>query len=261
VSRPDPSPTAEVPPPAVSGLVRAGTFDAELAALVWLTVDAGIPVIVAGGNDPERREVRDALLGLLPAGRPTVVLGGAAESFAWMADREVLGWGSVGGTAEGAAPGPEPPVMVADLVPGDGGTWGDAARLAIRALTTGHGLVATAEGSSLEEVLARLAAAPVGAIDDEMTRLGVVLVLGSEPGEERRVVAAHYLRPVARDPSGHVQRLPPAVLATWNPRTARFDHFAWGVLDELAGRTGRRPLDFEREQARRASAIAAAARS
>ena len=54
---------------------------------------------------------------------------------------------------------------------------------------------------------------------------------------------------------GHVQRLPPAVLATWNPTAGSFDHFAWGVVPELGGRTGRRPVDFEREQAIRARSI------
>ena len=60
-----------------------------------------------------------------------------------------------------------------------------------------------------------------------------------------RVLAAHYLRPVARDVHGHVQRLPPAVLATWNPTAGAFDHFAWGVVGELGGRSGRRSVDFE----------------
>ncbi len=119
--------------------------------------------------------------------------------------------------------------------------------------------MATADGNRLDDVLARLAAPPVGAVDDELMRLGVVLVLDDAGDGHPRVASAHYLRPVARDPGGHVQRLPPAVLATWSAATARFDHFAWGVVGELAGRTGRRPLDFEREQARRAAAIGAAA--
>ena len=71
-----------------------------------------------------------------------------------------------------------------------------------------------------------------------------------------RVVAAHYVRPVVRDAHGHVQRLPPAVLAAWEPRTDRLEHFAWGIVGELAGRTGLRAVEFEREQARRASYLA-----
>jgi hypothetical protein len=88
----------------------------------------------------------------------------------------------------------------------------------------------------------------------------VVLIVSDEAAADGasvcRVVAAHYLRPVQRDPHGHVQRMGPAVLATWDAGGGRFEHFAWGVMDELAGRTGRRPVEFEREQARRASYLA-----
>jgi hypothetical protein len=69
------------------------------------------------------------------------------------------------------------------------------------------------------------------------------------------VAAAHYLRPVARDEHGHVQRMPPAVLATWDATADRFEHFAWGIVGELASRTGRRPIELEREQARRAARL------
>jgi hypothetical protein len=80
------------------------------------------------------------------------------------------------------------------------------------------------------------------------------VVLG-DTGGARRVAAAHYVRPVALDPHGHVQRPLPAVLATWNPTRGAWDHFAWGVLAELGDRTRRAPLDLEHEQARRASRL------
>ena len=86
--------------------------------------------------------------------------------------------------------------------------------------------------------------------------------MGGAPGPApglRRVVAAHYLRPLARDAHGHPQRLPPAVLATWDERIARFEHFSWGIAAELAGRVGRRTGDFERERERRSATLAALA--
>ena len=156
-----------------------------------------------------------------------------------------------------ARDGDAPTVLVADLEDGPGAaTWGEHARIAVRSLAVGYGLAATADGIRLEDVLGRLASAPVGAIDDELTRLGVVLILGRDDAGVERVLAAHYLRPVARDVHGHIQRLPPAVLTTWNPVAGRFDHFAWGVVGELAGRTGCRPVEFEREQAMRARLLA-----
>ena len=241
-----------VPPDGLVRLVRRRVLDAELAALVSLTVEGGIPLVVAGGSAGERLDVRDAAAGALAAGGPLVPLSGAGEDFAWMPEAGELGWRS-GGHATPAGPGA---VMVARLEDGAAdAVWGEAAHLAIRALTVGYSLLATADGASLQQVLGRLAEAPVSAIDDELSRLGVVLVLGPGP----RVEIAHYLRPAARDPGGHVQRLPPAALAAWNATARRYDHFAWGVVDELAGRAGRRPLAFEREQAERAVAISSAA--
>jgi len=132
-------------------------------------------------------------------------------------------------------------------------------RLALRSLTRGFGLGGTIESGSLESVFERLRADDVGLTDDELTFLGVVLVVertapsagGSGQGRVDRVVAAHYVRPLARDAAGHVQRLGPAVLATWEPRSGRFEHFAWGLIPELAVRVGRRAGDFELEQDRR----------
>jgi hypothetical protein len=69
----------------------------------------------------------------------------------------------------------------------------------------------------------------------------------------RRVVAAHYVRPVARDGAGHVQRLGPAVLATWDAPGDRFEDFAWGIAPELAERVRRRAGDFDAERDRRAA--------
>ena len=253
----EPAPVlAPAPPSSLLGLVRDGVMDAELAALIWLTVEGGIPLVVAGGAVDERLCLRDALLALVPEGAPTVRLAGADEDFAWMPHAGELGWRSTA-PSRPMQPGKPGAVMVAALEDRDGGTWGEAGHLAIRALTAGYSLIATAGGATLEDVLARLAQPPVSAIDDELTRLGVVLLLGDGP----RVGIAHYLRPVARDPGGHVQRPAPAALATWSAKASRYDHFAWGLVAELAGRIGGRPIAFEREQARRASVIAGATRA
>lgn len=277
------------PEPAGQGIGRLlahGVLDAELAALVWLTVEAGIPLVVAGGPPGCRAAVREAVLDFVPHDARRVVLAGDREDFGWLPEATGLGWrpeDPAPVTNRPAAPGTGRVVMVADLVPGSAeGTWGSRARLAIRALSVGASMAATTEGDRLEDVLGRLAAWPVAAIDDELTRLGIVLIVSSEAAatgdaeaadgaaaasppaataatagpQGCRVVAAHYLRPVQRDVHGHVQRLAPAVLATWAGREGRFEHFAWGVVDELAGRTGRRPLEFEQEQARRSGYLA-----
>ena len=130
----------------------------------------------------------------------------------------------------------------------------------MRALAVGYGMLATMVGGGLEDALNILHDPAVGTDADERSRLGVVLAIeGGDHGP--RVLAAHYVRPVAFDTQGHVQRLPPAVLATWNADAAAWDDFAWGATADLAGRTGVGPADFEREQASRAVTIADLARA
>jgi hypothetical protein len=142
-------------------------------------------------------------------------------------------------------------------------TWGEQARIAVRATSLGYGLGATIHADSLQELFDELRGPDVRLTDDELSHLGLVLILRAfrnDRGEiVRRIVAAHFIRPISRDAGGHVQRLSPAVLATWESKIDRFEHFAWGVTPELATRVGRRAGDFEAEHSRRRDLLAALA--
>lgn len=214
--------------PSLLGLVAAGVLDADLAALAWLLLDDGVPVLVVGIEDASRDELLDALVSALPAGRrpdPGAPLG---------AGRLVRVAGTLGIS-----------------------TPAGALRAALAGTTGRSGLASTIEGTDLADALAALRGE--GLSEDEISFLGVVLVLGPSPGSRdgvpgpgQRVVAAHYLRPVARDAGGHVQRLGPAVLAAWDADHGAYDHFGWGIYPELAARTGRRAGDLEAAQRDRA---------
>lgn len=120
------------------------------------------------------------------------------------------------------------------------------------------------EAGSLAEVRARLGSGPLPLTDDQLTFLGCVLVVGAagDSGRGRlRVTAAHYVRPLARDAHGHPQRLDPAVLASWDPRLERYEHFAWGVLPEIADRLGRRAGDLEADLHHRRDDLAGLAKA
>ena len=118
------------------------------------------------------------------------------------------------------------------------------------ALVRGRRAGGIVEAGSLEEVRERFGSGALPLSADQLTFLGCVLVLGEPagPGGRRgrlRVTAAHYVRPLARDAHGHAQRLNPAVLATWDERLGRYEHFSWGVMPEIAARLGRRAGDLE----------------
>ena len=249
-------------PLSLESLLRESAIDAELGALVSILVEARVPVIVAGNVDAETRaRVLDAVLEALPDDARRIELAGPTEDFAWLPEAESLGWRS-----DGPTPGRDPlspaeaersVILAGDLAPDDlAATWAGVVRIAARAVSIGYGLAATIRARSLEEVLALLRGAPLRLTEDELSRLGLVLVLGERSGTALpRVVAAHYLRPVARDMHGHIQKLGPAVLATWEERAGHFEHFGWGVTPELAIRTGRHAGDFEIELDRRREAL------
>ena len=252
--------------------VRDGTLDASLAALLWLLLEARVPLVVAAGpSGTGKSTLLHALLELLPPDTRIQELAGYAEDFAWLPEGATLGWrphgfagvaATEGRLAPKAARAPVDPATTVLLVHELSDhlplyTWGEVARVVVRALSLGYGLGATIHADSLEEVLDELADPEVSLTTDELSRLGVVLILRAFRDRAtgvvlRRVVAAHYVRPVVRDAAGHVQRPGPAVLATWDPATDTFEDFAWGIVPELAERVGRRAGDFEVERTRRA---------
>jgi hypothetical protein len=245
----------------IVGAIRGGVLDTELAALVWLLLDGGVPLVVAGpGGDAmargDRSDVLAALLNLLPPTRQPRRLGGDQEDFAWLGPAEALGWRRVG-PADAVPADPAATVILAGELGSapTADTTGDRARLVVRAIGAGFALAGTMEAARLEDVLATLRRRPIGLADDELSSLGVVAILGDRPVGPPRIATAHYLRPLARDVHGHTRRLPPAVLAVWDDRSAHFEHFAWGVATELAARVGRRAGDFEGERERRAAVL------
>ena len=205
-------------PPSLVDLIAKGVLDAELAALVWMLVEGRVPLVVAA---PEGRLAAGAQL-----------LAGVIGSI--HADEQLETLGSPLGPAGASS------------------------------LVRGRRAGGVLEAESLEQVRARLGSGALPLTPDQLTFLGCVLVLGEDAppagsgaaaastpptGRGRRsrlrVTVAHYVRPLARDAHGHSQRLDPAVLAAWDDRLGKYEHFAWGVLPEIASRLGRRTGDLE----------------
>ena len=135
-------------------------------------------------------------------------------------------------------------------VPVDLDALGDGTLALLRAASLGAGFAATIRAESLEEVRDRLRIV-ARAGDDELSYLGVVVVLDVSG----QVVAAHHVRPLALDGQGHLQRLGPAVLAARDARSAQLEHFAWGVMSELAARISTTVGDLEAEVDARRDAL------
>jgi len=246
-------------------LIADGVLDAELAALAWLLIEARLPVVVGAlARGVGKTTLLEALLDFVPASVRRIDLAGRAEDFAWLPEAAALGWPPAGPTTRSSPPvTPTSAYIVAaelsEHLPIY--TWGAAARTFVRAASIGYGIGATIHADRLEEVHDALKAQPVGLTDDELSYLGLILIARArrEPDGtiRRRVVAAHYARPVGRDEHGHVQRLPPAVIAARDDGSDTLEHFAWGVLPELAIRLGRKAGDLELDHAERTQLLQA----
>ena len=204
--------------PTLVDLVAEGTLDAELAALLWLLAEGGLPLTVTGPvSVADRSRVAYAILAVPPS-TPCVVLD---------ADRERPGLATLGARIRGG-------MRV--------GITLDAADL-----REAIGRLSAPPDGLPEDAVRRLGVVLVVG-EAPTTTVGPIV-------ERRRVMAAHCLRPTERDSQGHVQRRPPAVLTTWVADRDTFDHFAWGLTPELADMVDRTQASFEELQVSRAAAL------
>ena len=238
--------TAPEPSAAIAPWLATGALDPELAALLWLLVEARVPAVVAGGAGATAPAPAMPWASFPAAGHDDRRLDGERGDFAWLPRPSSSARGgrrNSGARDARPAAGDDrarrrPPVTTA---PTD---WR-------RACPHHHPVVvgrvrdarATA-GDSLEAVFAGPGGAPVGRLGDELARLGVVLIVDDDTGSDR-VVAAHLPAPVARDAHRHVRRMPPADHRDLGRGGSdRFGHFTCGITAELADRIGVRPADL-----------------
>jgi hypothetical protein len=259
------APTGPAASRSIVELIADGVLDPELAALAWLLIEARLPIVVAAlARGIGKSTLLEALLDFLPLGVRRIDLAGQAEDFTWLPEAAALGWPPAGPTTSSSPPiSPSNTYLVAAELSSHLPiyTSGAAARTLVRAAAIGYGIGATIHADRLEEVHDELRARPIGASDDELSYLGLILILrawrDADGPIRRRVVAAHYARPVGRDEHGHVQRLPPAVIAARDDDADLLEHFAWGVMPELAIRLGRKAGDLELDLAERAKLLQA----
>jgi len=215
-------------------LVAAGELSATLAAQITLLADAGVPIVVTGSAAAERRDALAAAIAAaspLPAGTESAEIKIAPEeAFVWLADP--AGVGCLVAGAGGAPRSPRSTRLIAHglierLSP-------VTTKTVVRSLVRGFPLIATAPGRDLAELLDLLRGANLRVPEDDLHRLGLVIVLGGDSAAQSHVESAHLLRAPALDGGA---RRPPALLATWDG-SGGWDDFSWAALPELAVRVG-----------------------
>ena len=219
---------------ALRNLVAVGQISATLAAQVTLLADAGVPIVVTGGAPADRRDALAAAIAAaspLPAGAESAEIKIAPdEAFVWLTDPA-----GVGCLVAGAGGAPRSPRSTRLIAHGLIERLSAATtKTVVRSLVRGFPLIATAPGHDLAELLDLLRGANLRVPEDDLHRLGLVIVLGGDGAAQSHVESAHLLRAPALDGGA---RRPPALLATWNGSGGWAD-FSWAALPELAARVG-----------------------
>jgi hypothetical protein len=214
--------------------VAAGQISATLAAQVTALTDAGVPIVVTGGASADRRDaLAEAIASAspLPAGAESAEIKIAPEeAFVWLTDPA-----GVGCLVAGAGGAPRSPRSTRLIAHGLIERLSAATtKTVVRSLVRGFPLIATAPGHDLAELLDLLRGANLRVPEDDLHRLGLVIVLGSDAAAQSHVESAHLLRSPALDGGA---RRPPALLTTWNG-SGGWDDFSWAALPELAARVG-----------------------
>jgi hypothetical protein len=215
-------------------LVAAGELSATLAAQITLLADAGVPIVVTGSAAAERRDALAAAIAAaspLPAGAESAEIKIAPEeAFVWLTDP--AGVGCLVAGAGGAPRSPRSTRLVAHgLIERLSAV---TTKTVVRSLVRGFPLIATAPGHDLAELLDLLRGANLRVPEDDLHRLGLVVVLGDDGAAQSHVESAHLLRAPALDGGA---RRPPALLTTWDG-SGGWDDFSWAALPELAARVG-----------------------
>jgi hypothetical protein len=237
---------------ALRSLVAAGQISGTLAAHLTILADAGVPIVVAGSAAAERRDAVAAALAAaspLPASAESAEIKIAPEeAFVWLDDPA-----GVGCLVAGAGGAPRSPRSTRLIAHGLIERLSAATtKTVVRSLVRGFPLIATAPGHDLAELLDLLRGANLRVPEDDLHRLGLVVVLGGDATAQSHVESAHLLRSPALDGGA---RRPPALLATWDG-SGGWDDFAWAALPELAARIGVAQAEYSSQLAAREQELA-----
>lgn len=223
-------------------LVQNGTLDADLAALLWLTVaHRGAIVVAAAPRLAGKTTVLSAVMDLAPLGTEVVYTHGASEEFAFLDETD-----------------PRTTVIVVNEISDHLPIylWGRRVLRVFEALDRGYSMGATLHADTPEEVLGVLLDPELGttpALVGHVCLIATLAIVGQGDEPARRVRAAHAVVTTADGRLG-VERL-----AAWDPDTDSFRHEGAGARAALATRLGLGAEALEEGLWRRRSAIAAAA--
>src|SRR5581483_11421407 len=235
----------------IAQIIALHSTDAEAVALVWMMLQHGVSLTVAGPTEPRpgagKSTVLNALLQFLPANAALAYMSGKYETFDFTRLPDVE---------------PATTYAVCNEISDHQSTymWGAAARRYLTLPAQGYHIVTSVHADTIDDVL-HLYQHDLRLRSEDLRRLGLIVnvgLIGQRKSPLRRWLTTHILR-TQPDPL-HPEVLTSLLLSRWNAADDTFDHASQSVLDELAEWTDLTSQDFSAALKRRTNCLQELAR-
>jgi hypothetical protein len=238
-------------PLSMAQIIALGSVDAETAALVWLLLEHGASLTVAGPTDPQpgigKTTTLNALLQFLPEGTALAYMSGMYETFSFTRLPDIDPASTYALCNE-----------VSDHLPIY--MWGRVARRYLTLPARGYHIATSVHADTIDDVL-HLYRQELRVDAEDVRRLGLVVnigLVGRTYPARRRWFTTHFLQPEA-DPR-RPEAIAPIPLSLWNSFDDSFEHADQAILDELATWAGISSQDFNAALERRTETLKELAR-
>src|SRR5438067_9790666 len=206
-------------------IIAMGSVDVETVALIWLLLEHGVSLTVAGPTDPQpgigKTTTLNALLQFLPEGTGLVYMSGMYENFAFTRSPDIDPATTYALCNE-----------VSDHLPIY--MWGRVARRYLALPAQGYHIATSVHADTIDDVI-YLYQHDIRLRPDDVRRLGLVInigLVGRVYPPRRRWLSTHFLQPHA-DPK-RPNAIVPVPLSLWNNVDDTFEHADQPILDDLA---------------------------
>lgn len=222
-------------PLSIAQIIALGSVDAETAALVWLLLEQGASLTVAGPTDPQpgvgKTTTLNALLQFLPEGTALAYMSGMYENFAFTRLSDVDPATTYALCNE-----------VSDHLPIY--MWGRIARRYLSLPSQGYHIATSVHADTIDDVMYMYQHDLRLKVED-IRRLGLVVNIGLAGRiypPKRRWFTTHFIQPDATP--GRPDEIAPVPLSLWNNFDDTFEHADQPILTELATWAGMACQDF-----------------
>jgi hypothetical protein len=224
-------------PLSVAQIIALGSVNAETVGLIWLLLEHGSSLTVAGPTDPQpgvgKTTTLNALLQFLPEGAGLAYMSGMYENFAFTRLPDIQPGNTYALCNE-----------VSDHLPIY--MWGKVARRYLTLPVQGYHVATSVHADTIDDVLGMYQRDLRVGVDD-VRRLGLVInigLVGKMYPPRRRWFTTHFLQPTAGpNGGGSVVAVP---LSLWNKRNDTFEIGEQRLLEEVAGWVGYSEQDFQK---------------